>query len=315
MTVDILFLLGGVVCAGIGGELFLRGVLGLSAWARIPKAVTAATLAALATSSPEISVGITAGLDGKTPIALGDALGSNIVNVALILGLVLILGPISFEWRANRREYLTALLVPVVIFLLLLDNSLQRWEGVICLGLFMTWLAVVVREAIRQRSTSELTITPREGVYAIGFALVGMGFLFVAGQVIIRGAFGLGTRLGIDPFIVGVTLVALGTSAPELATAVLSKLRGHDEVGVGTILGSNIFNCLFIVGMAITIGPCEEQLSNVWPSLCMGILVLMVLFPYPHQNLGRLRGSILLLLYVASVVMAWWLQPPTVAYQ
>jgi cation:H+ antiporter len=301
-------LIGGVVCAFLGGELFLRGVVGLSDWMRIPKAVTAATLAAFATSSPEISVAVTAALEGKSPIALGDALGSNIVNVALVLGLVLCIGPLGFEWRPNRREFVFALVVPFVLGMSLLDGRFAQWEAIVCLVLFAVWLGLVVRDAVRQRADITTTVTPQRGVIAALLGAVGLVFLVLSGRLIVSGATGVGTTIGLDPFLIGVTVVAFGTSAPELATAVVAKVRGHDEVGVGTILGSNIFNCLFIVGLAGLIGPFEEPLAHVLPSLLLGVVAVACLTPGRGPSLGRGRGLILLALYVGSILLAWFTQ-------
>lgn len=301
-------LLAGIVCAFLGGELFLRGVVGLSDWLRIPKAVTAATLAAFATSSPEISVAVTAASEGKSPIALGDALGSNIVNVALVLGLVLCIGPLRFDWRPYRREFLTALVVPFVLGVSLLDGRFARWEAILCLVLFAVWLGLVVRDAVRQRADIATTVTPRRGVIAALLGAVGLVFLVLAGRLIVSGASGVGAAVGLDPFLVGVTLVAFGTSAPELATAVIAKLRGHDEVGVGTILGSNIFNCLFIVGLTGLIGPFDEPLAHVLPSLLLGVVGVACLAPVRGPTLYRGRGLILLALYAGAILLACFTQ-------
>jgi cation:H+ antiporter len=297
-------LLLGIVAAFIGGELFLRGVLGISNWLRIPKAMTAATLAAFATSSPEISVAVTAASAGQTPIALGDALGSNLVNVALILGLVLCIGPLRFDWKPNRREFLFALLVPFLIGFFLVDGEMTRWEAGVALALFVGWLMLVSRDALRQRSDIPSTMTRNQGLLAIAFGVVGLGFLVLAGRLIVSGATGIGTALQLDPFLVGVTMVAFGTSAPEMATGLIAKFRGHDEVGIGTILGSNIFNCLFIVGLATSIAPFQEPLARVFPSLALGVMAVVCLAPVRGSTLGRRRGLLLLAIYALSIILA-----------
>lgn len=296
-------LLLGILCAFIGGELFLRGVVGISEWLRIPKAVTAATLAAFATSSPEVSVAVTAAYEGNPAIALGDALGSNIVNVALILGLVLCMGPLRFDWATTRREYLFALLVPFLILLALLDGSFSRWEAFGCLGVFAFWLLLVLREALHQRSMVVATVTTKQGLGAVGLGIVGLALLVLAGHLIVNGATGIGQLLRMDPFLIGATMVAFGTSAPELATAVVAKLRGHDEVGIGTILGSNIFNCLFIVGTTAAIRPFQQEIRLVLSSLVIGIVAVMLLYPLRAGTLGRGRGIVLLVLYAISIAL------------
>lgn len=307
---SVLELLGGIICAFVGGELFLRGVLGISEWLRIPKAVTAATLAAFATSSPEISVAITAALEGNPAIALGDALGSNIVNVALILGIVLCMGPMPFNWKSTRREYLFALFVPLLLLAALRDNTIQRWEAFAGLGTFVLWLLLVLREALHQRAMTVSTVSWKKGIVAIVLGGFGLAFLVLAGRLIVAGASGIGAMLELEPFVIGATMVAFGTSAPELATAVVAKLRGHHEVGIGTILGSNIFNCLFIVGLTASITPFGESLKAVLPSIIIGVLAVALLTPIRQQNLGRARGLLLLLLYGVSIVCVVMFQKP-----
>lgn len=302
----VLELLGGIACAFVGGELFLKGVIGLSDWLRIPKAVTAATLAAFATSSPEISVAVTSAAEGRPEIALGDALGSNVVNVGLVLGVVLLLGPIQFVWREYRREYLTALLTPLLLLALLADGELSRLDAAAMLAVFTGWLLWVLRDAFRQRDQAESTVSGRGVLKAAGLGMVGLVVLIVAGSLIVSGGVAIGEFLGISPFIVGVTVVAFGTSAPELATAVVSKLRGHDEVGIGTVLGSNIFNCLLIVGLAGAVHPIAQPLAAVSPCVLFGLLTVAALAPMNGPVLGRWRGMLLLALYAGSILAAAW---------
>ncbi len=305
---DTLTLLGGILCAFAGGELFLRGVLGVSAWLRIPKAVTAATLAAFATSSPEVSVAVNAALAGTPQIALGDAVGSNIVNIGLVLGIVLCIGRVSFEWKTNLREWLFALLIPFLLIVFLADSEFNRMEAGLCLSLFTLWLLLALRQARRARTQIPRTLTRKQEVTAVVYAVLGLGTLILAGSLIVTGASAIGTRLGMDAFLIGATIVALGTSAPELATAVVAKLRGHDEIGVGTLLGSNIFNCLFVTGITASIAPFREPVVHVLSSLLFGVVLVLALIPLRHRILPRSRGVVLLVIYALSVLAAWYTQ-------
>ena len=302
----VLEFLGGVICAVVGGELFLRGVLGVSGWLRIPKAVTAATLAAFATSSPEISVAINSAIAGEPQIALGDALGSNVVNIGLVLGVLIVMGPISFIWALYRREFMTALAAPVILCLLRADGDFSRMDAIICLAVFCGWFFWVLRDALQARDGIEATSTGRQALIAVVFGVVGLFTLVLSGKLIVAGGTALGEMLGVSPFLIGVTIVAFGTSSPELATAVVSKLRGHDEVGIGTVLGSNVFNCLFIIGLAGAIHPFTQSVVAVLPSVIFGILTVLALVPIKGAVLGRNRGLVLLALYAGSIIAAWW---------
>ncbi|MFN9717579.1 MAG: DUF1214 domain-containing protein [Planctomycetota bacterium] len=300
----ILQLLGGIACAFIGGELFLKGVVGMSEWFRIPKAVTAATLAAFATSSPEISVAVTSATTGQPQIALGDALGSNVVNIGLVIGVLLLLGPVRFDWVKYKREFITALFTPLLLLGLLADGVLSRMDATIMLAVFAVWMVRVIVDAIRERDKSETTVTGHGAMTAGIQSCVGLTALILAGRLIVSGGVSLGEAMGVSPFLVGVTVVAFGTSAPELATAVISKLRGHEEVGIGTVLGSNIFNCLFIVGLAGAIHPIVQSVTSLLPSLGFGILTVLALTPFGSSELGRGRAFILLALYIGSILAA-----------
>ena len=155
---DYLALILGVGCAGIGGELFVRGAVGLAFWARISPGIIGATVVAFATSSPELSVSINAALAGKPQIGLGDALGSNVVNVALILALALLISGIQSPRDSIKRDFPVALLIPIITGVLFLDGELSRLDGLLMLGMFIAWLVAAVIEARKQRSAAEEVI-------------------------------------------------------------------------------------------------------------------------------------------------------------
>ena len=295
---DYLALILGVVCAGIGGELFVRGAVGLAFWARISPGIVGATVVAFATSSPELSVSINAALAGKPQIGLGDALGSNVVNVALILALALLISGIQSPRDSIKRDFPVALLIPIITGVLFLDGELSRLDGLLMLGMFITWLVAAVIEARKQRSAAEEVIGEHRRWLVVVSCVTGLAFLVAAGNLIVAGARGIAISFGIDEFIIGATIVAVGTSVPELATAVIAKLRGHDEVGLGTILGSNIFNGLLIVAVAAMIHPITVPWREVAIALVFGLVALVFAYPTRKGFIERRRGVLLLVLYV-----------------
>lgn len=302
-TADLLFLGSGVLAAGVGGELFVRGAVGLAHWARLSPGIVGATVAAFATSSPELSVATMAALEGKPQIALGDALGSNVVNVALILGLTVAISVQRMPAESARRDLPVALAGPLLTGLLLLDGSLSRLDGALLLVVFLLWMTGVVLEVRRQRSVAEVVRGERRGWTAVLFCVVGLGLLLVAGRLVVLGARGLAQSFGIDAFLVGATLVAIGTSMPELATLLIATWRGHAEVGLGTILGSNIFNGLWVVGVAATITPIAVPVQEVQLVLGFGLAALLLLIlPKGSDVLQRRRGWLLLTLYGVYVL-------------
>lgn len=295
----------GLLCAGGGGELMLRGTVGLAKWARIPAGIVGATVAAFATSAPEMSVSVSSALAGTPAVALGDAVGSNVVNIGAILGLTLLVSPIRTSREGIARDYSTALLVPVVIGLLAWDGVLSRVDGLILLSLFAAWLVATVLEARRHRANGEavedtLAVKP---VASVAYSVVGLGVLVLAGGLIVKGAVGIATAFGMDSFSIGATVVALGTSVPELATAIMASIRGHQEIGVGAALGSNVFNGLCIVGIASVIHPIPVAMSSVGVGLGAGLVLTSLVLPSRFGLLGRGRGLLMMLLYVVYVIL------------
>jgi len=287
----------GAACAAAGGELFVRGAVGLARWARVAPGIIAATVVAFATSSPELSVSVNAALAGEPQIALGDALGSNVVNVALILGLTLSISGIRNPRHRLRRDFPVALLVPVATGMLMLDGTLSRWDGALLLVLFIAWLVATVLEARRDRSAVGAMLGARHRWAIVMSCLAGLALLVLAGRLIVAGARSIALSFGIEEFIVGATVVAVGTSVPELATVLVAKLRGHDEISLGAILGSNIFNGLLIVAVAAVIHPIRVDWREVALALAFGLVVLVAVYPGRSAAIERRRGFLLLALY------------------
>jgi cation:H+ antiporter len=298
---DLPVLLAAIPVAALGGAAFLKGVLGMAAWLRLPNFLVATVIAAFATSSPELTVSSLAALSGKPEIGLGDALGSNVVNLGLILGIALLFGPPPARFEEFRRDFVLALIVPALTMILALDGTLSRAEGMLLLALFALWLSLVVRQAIdhRREATADAGM-PGRPWRAWLFLLAGLGGLVVAGRLFVTGASGIAVALGVDPYVIGATVVAIGTSLPELVTVLLSRLRGHDDVGLGTLLGSNLFNGLAIVGIAATIHPIDAPLAEVAAALASGMLTVVLILPRAGA-LSRRRGFVLLAVYAVFV--------------
>lgn len=291
----------GILSAGIGGELFVRGVVEIARWARVSAGVIGATVAAFATSSPELSVAVTAAMAGKPQISLGDALGSNVVNVSLILAIALLISGMQFPRDSMKRDFSVALITPGVIGVLALDGVLSRLDGLMLLVIFFAWATAVTLEARKQRNSIEVS-DERRWWLAIILCCAGLVFLIVAGRLVVLGAKGIATSFGIGDFIIGATIVAIGTSMPELATTVVSKIRRHDEVALGTILGSNIFNGLFIVAIAAVISPISIDWLPVSTALALGTVSMALIWPMRNGHIPRGRGALLIALYIVYVV-------------
>jgi cation:H+ antiporter len=299
---DVLILMLGVVCAGIGGELFLYALVRLARWARISAGIVATTIAAFATSSPELTIAITSALAGAPEISLGDALGSNVVNVALILGLALLISPIPASRETSGRDLLAAAVTPLLIGILAFDRLLSRLDGLLLLAAFAAWLVTTLVEVRRQRRASRSS-ADSHGWRVPLTSVAGLALLALAGRLVVRGAEGIAEESGVHVFVIGATLVALGTSVPELAIAVVSQLRRRHDIGLGTVLGSNIFNAYFIIGVAATICPIRVVWREVsWP-LLFGAVTVAVVASGRRASIGRMRGLLLVALYAFYVAL------------
>ncbi len=299
---DIGLLAGAVVLAAVGGETFLRAIVGAAGAFRVPKAVVATTLAACATSSPEMVVSTVAALSGSPQIGLGDALGSNVANIALIFGLALLFAPVRADASGLGTDYKLALFAPLLTFLFLMDGVITRAEALLLLAVLAGWLVWTVRTARALRPGARETSAPTLPAGRIVlFGLFGLACLMLAGRLFVLGASGVAASFGLDIYVVGVVVVAFGTSLPELVTVLLSRLRGHDDIGVGTLIGSNLFNGLAIVGVAGLIHPIAVPRAEVALTLACGVVALLLLRPNAEGLIGRGRGVLLLSLYAGFV--------------
>lgn len=300
MLTDVGLLLAGALCAGLGGEFFVRGAVRAATWLRIRPGLIGATVAAFATSAPEASVSLTAALEGAPAIALGNALGANVVNLGLALGLSLVIGPSALSEGGVARDLPAALAAPVLTAMFLADGLLARLEAAILLAVFVAWLALSIRQE-REAPEARVPFSRRERAATVGLLAAGVALLLGAGEAFVAGAVGLADRFGWDRFVVGATLVALGTTIPELATSVIAKLRGHDEIGLGTLLGSCLFNGTFIVPAAALITPPAVDFAKVTLTLGAGVALVVAALPLGKRVLGRRRGVLLLAMYAAYV--------------
>lgn len=310
MTSAYLFLAAGIVLAGAGGDLFVSGSVGLARAARLSPSLVGATVAAFAASSPELAVGVSSALADAPGVGLGNALGSNVVNVALILGLALLGGSIRWPSETIGRDYPAALLAPPASAALFYAGGAPRIQAALLLGGFCVWLAAAIRDAWRQRNHSqdgESGETQAEGsfLWAVAQSVLGMAVLFAASRLIVSGAQGIAQGFRLDPFVIGAAVAPLGTSVPELAAMIVARVKGEDGVAIGAILGSNIFNGLLIMGTVLALAPAPVDFWRLAPSFALGALALLIIWPNRAMVIDGWRGAALLLVYAAYLVILW----------
>jgi len=300
-SVFVLLLLAGLALAAVGGDRFVRGAVGLATWLRVPAGIVGATVAAFATSSPELTVGVISGLEGRSELAFGDAAGSNMVNLGVVLGLTLLVVVLGVGWGELRRDVLTFVAAIVVVAATSLDGRISRLDASVLLAMFVAWLVWVVVEARRQRIDASF-LGDAEHRSVVVDVVLGLVLLVVAGRFIVVAGKEIGESLGWSEFVVGTVIVAIGTSTPELVTTVIAARRGHVEVGVGAIVGSNIFNSLFIVGVAGVISPIVIDRSATVVALVASLVATGLIVPGSRRVLGRARGSLLLATYGSFIL-------------
>lgn len=298
---SIVVLLLGLILAAIGGERFVRGAVGLATWLRIPTGVVGATVAAFATSSPELTVGVLAAIDGRPELALGDAMGSNMVNLGIVMGCTLLVSTLHVERREVQREVFGFVAALTALVVSAFCGKIARVEAIAMISIFALWLSWAVRDARNDRQAVNDVAELRRGFVVLDL-VAGLVLLMISGRLIVMAAKDIGEFLGWSPFIIGSIVVAIGTSAPELVTTIVSARRGHIGVGIGTVLGSNIFNSMLIVGTAGWISPIEISMQSALVAIICSFVATLVMIPSRRHQLGRQRGIALIGLYGVFVI-------------
>ncbi len=299
---DALALLAGILLAGAGGHLFVRGALGLALALRVTPAIIGVTVAAFATSSPELMIGVSSALAGAPAISFGNVIGANVVVLTLVLGLALLFGPLREDPDTLRRDFPVAAGVPLLLAVLAWDGVLSSLDGAVLLCAFLAWLVPVIRDALAARDAEPVTPLPRPVRRPLLLGIAGLTLLVLSGQLVVDGARALALAWGLSEFLVGAVLVALGTTMPELATAIAARLQGQDDIGLGELLGSTIFNGLFIVGVAATITPVQLDWRTVAPALACAFVAVLITWPR-RAVISRQRALLLFAAYATYVAL------------
>lgn len=303
-----------------GAEWLVGGASALAQALRVPPLIIGLTIVAYGTSTPEIIVGIQAAKAGYGDVALGNVIGSNIANVGLILGLSALVFPASVDGTLRRRELPLLLASTALLPLLLLDGILNHLDAGLLLLVAVGYTLAMVRSArtaaalaaAREAASivqdaADAVGAPRAGgqMRSAAVAAVGLGVLLVGGSLFVDGAVVAAKALGMSERLIGLTIVAIGTSLPELVTSVVAARRGHSDIVVGNVIGSNIFNVLLCLGAAAMAGPVGARLDSLWFELTsLGVLTLVaVVLVRNSRTITRAEGAFALALYVAFLAI------------
>ena len=298
---NVVFIILGIVLLYFGGNLLVDNSSLLARRWGVSSLVIGLTVVALGTSAPELAASITAALRGAPELALGNVIGSNVANIALILGVTALIYPLQTQKPFLRHELPVMIGSAALLPLLLLDGTLSRADGgllLVCLGGYL-WALLSRRESVGEQSDVS---SERPWLTTLG-ALLGLGLLVGGAQLLVSGATSLARSFGVPELVIGLTLVAVGTSLPELATAGIAALRREPDIALGNVVGSNIFNVLFILGATALVRPIHIAYRavalNLW--LMVGLSLLLLPLLLTGLRLGRREGVLLLVLYTFYV--------------
>jgi len=314
-----LFLFGGFALLWKSAEVLVSGAVSLSKRIGVSPLVVGLTVVAMGTSAPELATSITAAVRGAGDIAVGNVYGSNIANLALVGGIIAFIRPVRIRKRLVMVEIPVMVIVALLLWPLLSDFSLSRLEGVILLVIFAGLICLtiyfarreskgkskVIREVINTSAVNEVKAGGVSLVKAVVYTLLGLGGVALGADLAIRGAVVIGARLGLSEAVIGLSIVAVGTSLPELVTCLVATIKGHDEISVGNLVGSNIFNTLLVTGTAGAVRPFSigGRLAGTDYLVMVGVSVLFgALAIFSRQRVGRKSGAILLAGYVLYMI-------------
>lgn len=311
----LLHLVGGGVLLYFGAQWLVAGAAALALALRIPQLIVGLTVVAYGTSMPEIIVSVQAALAGHPTVAIGNVLGSNIANIGLILGVAALIAPARVDAALRTRELPVLLAATALVPATLIDGTISRIEGAVLLAcgiLYTTWMIRAARSRAEVATAQADAIVSRDAADAAGapqargaghsalIALFGLGVLLVGGSLFGDGAVAVAYSLGMSERLVGLTVVAVGTSLPELITGVVAARRGHSDLAIGNVVGANIFNVFLCLGSASLVGNVAAPLSEIAIDLvALGAMTAVgVVLIRSQRTISRREGAVAVGLYV-----------------
>ena len=307
---DFLGILFGIILLSHGGDVLTKSSIDLSLKFSVPKIIIGMTVVSFATSAPELIVSLNATLNGFSNFALGNVIGSNIANIGLVLGIITIIYPITLKQRFYTSDFPILMLSTFLFYLLLITgNKISRGEGIVLLvliSLILIYLFLYQKKSISEFSdvgdTSEISI-PKSIFYVLFSGLL----LWLGSETLIKSAISVANKYEISERVISVTMVAIGTSIPELAASVVAAIKKQNDLSIGNLIGSNIFNLLVVIGITSTVLPIEKIDSKIiFNDMLWVILFSAIILPLAYLKrkniLTRKKGIILLTLYLIFII-------------
>ncbi|NLE00172.1 MAG: calcium/sodium antiporter [Fibrobacter sp.] len=305
MVIAIGLLLLGLVLLYFGAEFLVRGSANLALHMGVSALVVGLTIVAFGTSAPELVVSLKAGLDGNGDIAIGNVVGSNIFNIAMILGISALIQPMKVNLNVLRVDTPIMVAVSVLFFICLRDFTVSRIEGVILtLGIIIYTIVTIIISRTRNDKIIDIpvsqVVSPKKNnvLISVCYIILGLGSLVVGSRFFVDGAVDLARFIGVSEAVIGLTIVAGGTSLPELATSIIAAVKKESDIAIGNIIGSNIFNILAIIGISSCVSPLHAAgINPINLYFMMGVSVMLFPLMRTGFKLSRIEGGIMLSVY------------------
>jgi len=295
-----ILLIVGFVLLVKGADFFVDGASSIAAKLKVPSLIIGLTVVSLGTSLPEAAVSISASLSGSNAISLGNVIGSNIFNLLVVVGVSSMLLPIATDRDILKRDMPVNIIITAILCVMLLDGTLSRLDAAIILVLFAAYMFILIRSALKNRTEEEEESKVLSWTKSLIFTVAGAAAIIFGGNVVVNNAKIIAMNLGMGETLVGLTIVALGTSLPELVTSIIAAKKGDSGIAMGNAVGSCIFNILFILGIAGVIQPmAADSVFFIDTGILIGVSLIMLLFAFTKKKTDRVEGAISVLIYIA----------------
>ena len=308
MLLQIVYIVIGVVLVLWGADRLTDGAVGIATRLNIPQIVIGLTIVAMGTSMPEFCVSLVSALKGTADLAVGNVVGSNVFNALLIVGVTALVAPMTILRQTVRKDIPFALVASMLLVLMCFDGTLSRIDALVLLALFGFFMYVTLQAGLSAKKADKQAASdepaeaqaPMSWLRASLFIIIGLGCLIGGSNLFVGGATAVATELGISDAVVGLTVVAMGTSLPELATSVVAARKGNSGIAIGNALGSNVFNILLILGLTGAITPLTLQgITTLDLTMLVVSMMLLWLFSFTKLTIERWEGALLTTIFVA----------------
>ncbi len=307
MIIDILLLLLGLATLVFGGDLLVKGAVNLAQLMSVSPLVIGLTVVSFGTSAPELIVSINAALGGNPEIAVGNVIGSNIANLGLVLGITVLIFPLVVGRQTKRVDWPVLLICSLLFYGFAFDGQIQRWEGALLFILVVGYTVWLIRASRRETKLEQASESGNRPLLSIscGFLLIGLLGLYLGSEWMLSGAVGIATKAGLSKHVIAVTIIAFGTSVPELVTSGIAAYRKQTDISVGNLIGSNIFNTTVVLGITAMVRPIGVVQSVLKFDLLWMLGVVLLLLPLLlfGQKLDRSKGILLLGTYLGYMLI------------